>query len=102
MSDATPGPWRVGRGAQSDPFAIEAVTVTVAHVKGRRLDPKTIEANARLIAAAPELLAALEDCEERMERARRIADDLCPGQWGILEASKARAAIAKAKGESNA
>ena len=59
MTTHTPGPWRIGRGAQADPFAIEAEARTVAHVKHAGRDQT--EANARLIAAAPEMLDALYD-----------------------------------------
>lgn len=52
----TPGPWRVGRGAQADPFAIEGPSHTIAHVKNGRY----CEFDARLIASAPALYDALE------------------------------------------
>jgi hypothetical protein len=83
MSAHTPGPWTVDRIAVLDEFS-KAVALAV---------PRSMEyctyANARLIAAAPELLEALkaalpwiETCEEG-EEATRIG-------W---------AAIAKATGE---
>jgi hypothetical protein len=52
----TPGPWRVGRGAQGEPFAVESATRTVALVKMRG---DSAEANARLIAASPSMHAVL-------------------------------------------
>jgi hypothetical protein len=58
-------------------------------------DPAEHEANARLIAAAPELLAALE-AVVALDSARLTARD-----WGAAKDaaySQARAAIAKAKG----
>ena len=97
----TPGPWEVGRGA--------GWIVTRPHAVGRREAALAIgmtpayslisaptckwfkdgeaEANARLIAAAPDLLAALE----------ALAD--VPDVQGWPETDQARAAIAKAKGE---
>lgn len=50
-------------------------------------------ANARLIAAAPELLEALEDCVAVMDRELAGLKAIQP------ELSSARAAIAKATGE---
>lgn len=54
-------------------------------------DEDTDAANARLIAAAPDLLEALEDCIDRFVTAFPAAEQYEP----II---KARAAIAKAKG----
>lgn len=85
----TPGPWR--RSHESiDPewdivIAQHGVIVANVNACGQR------EANARLIAAAPELLEALEVC----------ADALNPENcYDIPKAAdKARAAIAKARGQ---
>lgn len=94
----TPGPW-----------ATHLVDETVVVIPRRPL-PQQISmlghsevaddedyANARLIAAAPELLAALESEEEW--RAREDAGELDP-EWDYdtMVASKRRAAIAKARG----
>lgn len=56
----TPGSWRVlwGRNA-SYPLTIHNGTVNIVTSMGRKAHPEAI-ANARLIAAAPELLAALK------------------------------------------
>lgn len=51
-------------------------------------------ANAQLIAAAPELLAALEACVETLDAAKRQANAGC--EW--IASIEARAAIAKAGG----
>ena len=80
----TPGPWVIDNDnviyqeGTSEPIASAAPTADE-------------EANAWLIAAAPELLAALEFC----------ADALNTEAGGLYKAhiEQARAAIAKAKGE---
>ena len=57
------------------------------------ISPDEEFANARLIAAAPELLEALEDCVAVMDRELAGLKAIQP------ELSSARAAIAKATGE---
>lgn len=78
MSTHTPGPWTV--------VAIDWADTGNARfeIKGIR---RTGMADARLIAAAPELLAALHDCREALRRAG--AD----GELRVVDA-----AIAKAEG----
>lgn len=61
-------------------------------------DDSELEANAALIAAAPELLEALESIEMRLDAFNEAQRDMpADSVWVCLE--KARAAIAKAKGE---
>jgi hypothetical protein len=87
----TPGPWEV---ASSDVTVIvsqrpnEPYKVTVAETMGYKIER---EANARLIAAAPDLLEALHDLLERVQTA---------GQYNrmISECNEAEKAIAKAEG----
>jgi len=56
MEKHTPGPWAVdGKGSQAIVRANDLRIVSIRH----RLDGDEHEANARLIAAAPELLEAL-------------------------------------------
>ena len=95
MSEHTPGPW----------FAPERTHGTIyveARLRGTLLQEVAAcgptehhsqqAANARLIAAAPELLAALRDLEAMAERYR-------PPGYPVPEAQKkARAVIAKATG----
>lgn len=70
MSQHTPGPWLVdaehaGLFEQDQArFWINASGTHVAYVDGPRNDERT--ANARLIAAAPDLLEALQACDEAM------------------------------------
>jgi DNA-binding helix-hairpin-helix protein with protein kinase domain len=93
MSGHTPGPWMLSRGAQADAFAVEAASRTVAHVKHA---PES-GANADLIAAAPDLLAALLDVETVMARAIYPKPDAPPEHpWSVLQ--RVRGAIAKADG----
>lgn len=93
MSEWTSGPWRVSRGAQRRVTSEHGVVICNAVLRNQG-GPKAktclkseheAEANAALIAAAPEMYAALE----------RIAD-LYRGKpaHGI-----ARTALAKARGE---
>ena len=87
----TPGPWRVSekrgdlidiRHENNEPGAM---SLNLAQVVARQSWLKEAEANARLIAAAPELLEALQDLQARA----------CI----YVNTSKAKAFIAKATGE---
>jgi hypothetical protein len=91
MSKRTPGPWTVSRETTRGQF------VTETHIRGPRNDhialvgPCEIDANARLIAAAPELLGALRELTNAVEQ---YAPN--PGNWPEL--ARALAVIAKAEG----
>ena len=70
MSVHTPGPWTarayssvLGLPVSAQPDA-EANAVIICGVRGEQ---KTAEANAHLIAAAPDLLAALKEAERYLE-----------------------------------
>ena len=95
----TPGPWRVVAtgytGRASAKFVICPMTsnLAVAHIKHSTMSP--MEANARLIAAAPELLQALLN----------LVGTMCSADGSNMEAdldaidscvADAHAAIAKA------
>ena len=86
MSEAqkhTPGPWHVaGQGDDKGNLPIKACAITIAGVNGQG----TL-ADARLIAAAPDLLAA---CEAALNM---VDGDGHPPAW-----DKLRAAIRRAKG----
>ena len=92
MSKRSPGPW---------PTRESATHVTVTNARGDAVfhDDKRIPgvmADARLIAAAPELLEALRGMlalDEEHHQRGHCDDDVC------AEVRKARAAIAKATGE---
>ena len=85
MSAPTPGPWSVaGKGTIRGP----GQSVWVAHVHWQNRD-----ANARLISAAPDLLAALIGLGEAMRNF-----DGADARLMQPAALAARAAIAKAQG----
>jgi hypothetical protein len=88
MSKHTPGPW-VYDGCWQDIVSCDGKIIAFAS-----LDGEQSEYDARLIAAAPELLEALEELSLLM-------DDVRNGEYtpDHLTTQPARAAIAKAKGE---
>lgn len=101
----TPGPWTVKRiasyyaGYEIQPAATRARQRALGHDDTGAGSPEEAKANAALIAAAPDLLAALQGALAELERANRtmlheagvaIANEVA------LEA--ARVAIAKATG----
>jgi hypothetical protein len=95
MSKHTPGPW-LAVGAQveiEDDSVPDICTCDPQVMRQSHLDwhPRTVEANARLIAAAPDLLEALEGTAALLEALGYAADT-------SLTVGAARAAIAKAKG----
>ena len=94
----TPGPWRVSekRGDLIDirhnSNGIGAISLNLAHVVARQSWLKEAEANAKLIAAAPELLEALQ----------RMVNKAHKQNWNDAypeELQSAQAAINKALGE---
>lgn len=98
----TPGPWRIGKchGAVVADAPVNA-GLDNDHVEaygGHLIAESIAVCNRPLIAAAPELLEALEAEEEW--RGREAAGALDP-EWDYetMVAAKRRAAIAKAKGE---
>lgn len=70
MSKHTPGPWLIAAGTTV--YALNAHGYNRFSAQAQRghtsdkwpTDEEELEANARLIAAAPELLEALKDCSE--------------------------------------
>ena len=92
-----PAPWRVG--PVDDTRVIDATGSEAAAIDGDYNDPETwpvMEANARLIAAAPGLLSALEKAVDAYGKPGgpwNVPSE--PGTW----IADARAAIAAARGE---
>ena len=84
MSKHTPGPWRVVEDRVPSSLEVYAGKTAIAEC-WRRADVETEIANARLIAAVPDLLKALEFVIRGV-----------PDTWECVQ--QARAAIAKATG----
>lgn len=99
----TPGPWSAeGPDEVFGDFNIHesGLRAAVAAVVSNLRPPKVVEANARLCAAAPELLGALKyvlplivGMEDRIDRATTETP------WGKVAEHAVRAAIAKAEGK---
>jgi len=95
----TPGPWSV----KSDPCHFD--TLSDIHAGGKLIaqtcsEYPSLEANARLIAAAPDLLAALEKLEYWLDSDPEVlaAMNALERDDHLAKLELARAAIAKAKG----
>jgi hypothetical protein len=94
----SPGPWKVASTyAQAQKGHSQIITwadqgLPLATVKPLHLDPSESNANAHLMAAAPELLAALAGLLEWSEH------QAAPGTENIEPHRTARAAIMKATG----
>lgn len=107
----TPAPWTIDRGPSKTYAEICAadwhgLAKVVVRFSGDNTDDATGLANARLIAAAPDLLFALQRLMDLIELSgpRRIAPHKSPieavrATLGQAEYEAARAAIAKAKGQ---
>jgi hypothetical protein len=93
MSKHTPGPWRVetaGLNIDRRPMIIAKGEHFIAEI-----DSDRAKADARLIAAAPELLKALKN-----QRCAGCAIPIGGPESGCLDCRQSRAAIQKAEGKS--
>jgi len=94
----TPGPWHSGGMPNRAPVIYTAAGNPIAVLSigyGRENDQRAAEANAALIAAAPELLAALRQSFDWISRH-------CRGNPYLTEPGRTiAAAIAKAEGAAN-
>lgn len=99
MIKHTPGPWVVREDPRSFRPSIEKEdrTYFIAHVD----ECMAKEANAQLIAAAPDLLEALEALVKINEEHNLAVEAICgrPLGWKDSYLDAARAAIARSKGE---
>lgn len=94
----TPGPWQWFKGGRGGFvfFAVsEVANLTPAYVADNSAAADTMQANAYLIAAAPDLLEALKEVVDVLDMLMLVRD--VQPQEGS-PAFKARAAIAKAEG----
>lgn len=97
----TPGPWAAGRAIPEDGAVSRIVRAGDDHIAVvMDLEDAAQEAadNARLIAAAPELLAALNALLNLSVKGHALADRLQFSDSGRAILNQARAAIARATG----
>lgn len=90
----TPGPWEyldIGEICAGDDFN---VTIALMNDGTSSAGVYEVEANARLIAAAPDLLSALE----KLRTQALQSPDLLNTKWGQEALNYSHAAIAKARG----
>lgn len=105
MSAHTPGPWRIDYQRRPDEFEIRDAKSTggkapIAKVKGdKRSTIKQAAANALLIAAAPDLLDAVESCVLWYASRDPKIDQPYPIRNQPPEIQRALLAIAKATGQ---
>ena len=98
MSGHTPGRWRYQREDDFEPGLRHRILFEVYTENGLYGNPATCtkEADARLIAAAPELLEALKEAIQHLKEDDALFPALHPvGKCPVLE--RAKAAIAKAE-----
>ena len=95
MSKHTVGPWKASEGLPSDVWHIDMPERSFSVVVSRAdsdydMPVSEVQANARLIAAAPELLAALEDVVESAQAncSGSLANAITAGQEAIDKATK--------------
>jgi hypothetical protein len=94
----TAGPWKVDDLCNTDMvYAANGLRVATAYCEGQddQMPWEEVEANARLVAAAPHLLYALKKLVER-DRSEAAESGFTDDEMTWLE--DARRAIAKAKG----
>jgi len=90
----TPGPWKIGSRHPGRVIADGAFVACCTSHPDDDDQPNEVEAaNARLIAAAPELVVALEDLEPLLDSCWDLVDP--PDKERITQA---RAVLAKVKG----
>ncbi len=100
MSKHTPGPWNCNRASSAGRNIIvsESMPLDIAVLSNRDKTQSEIDANARVIAAAPELLEALSKINDAACYASEENTDAMKEAL-LLIGNLARAAIAKAEGQ---
>lgn len=109
----TPGPWKMDQGGyerkydDGTPWRTQIVGTeageTIAEVyvpKGEHWYHPTTQANSKLICAAPDMLSALEALFENCAMIHKYGGEISNQKEADAAIEAARAAIAKAKGES--
>lgn len=105
-AEHTPGPWSMegpdpfGDYNIHEPTARLAIGAVVSNLRS----PKVVEANARLIAAAPDLLEALATCQKALAmmiepKSISATSPQCAWAAAVEAETKARAAISRTTGE---
>ncbi|MFN3858152.1 MAG: hypothetical protein ACK4RV_10400 [Caulobacter sp.] len=97
MAAHTPGPWEVAGNCVRTRYRMGDPDNNGTMVADVGVFPPEREANARLIAAAPELLAALRQTTDLLATANKSTDRPSSYVWEIV--GQARAALSKATGE---
>ncbi len=93
----TPGPWMAGQIGEKD-IPIFAQGKDIGNVYGGEVDYSEFCSNARLIAAAPEMLEALEAMLDAFGVMRKAGVNVLGFETAVEARIKAHAAIAKATG----
>lgn len=100
----TPGPWKAGNDIpmsvnnKPDNRLVWSDSLLVCDCRSKWIDPGTAANNARLIAAAPDLLEALGGLLARFDKELAILSDKTYSADDFKEGIVAQRAIAKAKG----
>lgn len=104
MSKHTPGPWRFGKNSDDvvadQPAGHSEESDHVAYYGGHLVAESICSHNRSLIAAAPELLEALEELLEEAQEARGVPMTTARSTTWTQILHRLRAAVSKARGES--
>jgi hypothetical protein len=106
----TPGPWIVCVNSLDDSLSVEqdgevitesdpVIVVGCVDDMGDGLSRETGEANARLIAAAPDLLAACDLIDDLVESPEAYPDETITLEVSVADLVAVRNAIRKARGQ---
>jgi len=98
----TPGPWVYDDtwGLVAGPEGEEVAAIHVGQIEGRRVDRSTANANATLIAAAPDMAEALEAAlAVFMAEADEALGSPAQAARRVTAKRAIRSALAKARGE---
>lgn len=96
MARPTPGPW-VARWPKHDALILDAEERVIGSVQFTDHVDSECEANAYLIAAAPDMLTALEGCKQVLEFAQQVDKS---AKWGDFVREAIDPALQKATGGS--